>query len=79
MKQKISKTNKKVLKMIIELDRPVRAEDLIEYQNLNLQSLRYSLKTLCDSNLIERIPDLNDLRSFFYCPNVNAYALMSQD
>lgn len=79
MKQKITKTNKKVLKMIIKFNQPIKAEDLVENNSINLRTIRYSLKNLCDSNLLQRIPNLEDMRSFHYRPTNKAYALLSSE
>ena len=77
MKHIITKTNEKVLKMIIVHKQPIKAEDLMSgNMNFKLRTIRYSLKTHSDSNLIERIPNLHDLRSFHYVPTNYGYSLL---
>jgi predicted transcriptional regulator len=77
MKDKLSKTTKVVLKLIMDAQVPIKSDDLVTNLNFNLRTVRYALKTLCDSHLIERIPNLTDLRSYYYRPSDNAnYSLI---
>ena len=64
MKSKLSKTTRVVLKLIVESNGPIKSDDLVSGLNFNLRTIRYALKTLCDSQLIVRVPNLSD--SFFF-------------
>ncbi len=66
MKGKLSKTTKVVLKLIMDAQEPIKSDDVVSNLNFNLRTVRYALKTLCDSELIERVPNLTDLRSYYY-------------
>lgn len=66
MKNKLSKTTKVVLKLIMDAQSPIKSDDVVSNLNFNLRTVRYALKTLCDSQLIERVPNLSDLRSYYY-------------
>ena len=72
MKGKLSKTTKIVLKLIMNAEEPIKSDDLVTNLNFNLRTVRYALKTLCDSQLIERVPNLTDLRSYYYRPSAIA-------
>ena len=74
MKGKLSKTTKVVLKLIMDAEQPIKSDDLVTNLNFNLRTVRYALKTLCDSELIERVPNLTDLRSYYYKPSAIADA-----
>lgn len=73
-KGKLSKTTKIVLKLIMDAEEPIKSDDLVSNLNFNLRTVRYALKTLCDSRLIERVPNLTDLRSYYYKPSAIADA-----
>ena len=72
MSNKLSKTTKVVLKQIMNAEQPIKSDDLVENLNFNLRTVRYALKTLCDSEFIERVPNLSDLRSYYYVPSAKA-------
>lgn len=72
MKNKLSKTTRVVLKLIMDSEQPIKSDDLVVNLNFNLRTVRYALKTLCDSELIERVPNLTDLRSYYYRPSAAA-------
>lgn len=74
MKGKLSKTTKVVLKLIMDAQEPIKSDDLVSNLNFNLRTVRYALKTLCDDQLIERVPNLSDLRSYYYRPSAIADA-----
>lgn len=75
---KLSKTTKVVLKEILDSDNPIKSDNLVQNLQFNLRTIRYALKTLCDSALIERVPNLTDLRSYFYVPSQKAsYSLIN--
>ena len=76
MKNKLSKTTKVVLKLIMDSELPIKSDDLVINLNFNLRTVRYALKTLCDSELIERVPNLSDLRSYYYRASNNAASLV---
>ena len=69
---KLSKTTRIVLKEIVGSNNPIKSDDLVLNLNFNLRTIRYALKTLCDSALIERVPNLTDLRSYYYIPSKSA-------
>lgn len=72
---KLSKTTRTVLKEIVSSGNPVKSDDLVSNLSFNLRTIRYALKTLCDSALIERVPNLTDLRSYYYVPSQDAISL----
>ena len=76
MKGKLSKTTKVVLKLIMDSESPIKSDDLVINLNFNLRTVRYALKTLCDSELIERVPNLSDLRCYYYRASNNAASLV---
>ena len=76
MKGKLSKTTKVVLKLIVDAEEPIKSDDVVSNLNFNLRTVRYALKTLCDSELIERVPNLTDLRSFYYRPTSTAEVVL---
>lgn len=66
MGKKSSKLSVKVLKALQENTKPLKPEDLSNILNLNQRSVRYALNILYDKELVEKIPDMNDLRTNFY-------------
>lgn len=73
---KLSKTTKIVLQEIVSFGNPIKSDELVNSLKFNLRTIRYALKTLCDSELIQRVPNLTDLRSYYYIPSENAAALL---
>ena len=63
---KLTKIAQKVLEGLGQEQKPVKPEELVTKLGMNLRSVRYGLKILLDANLIDRYPDLVDLRSFYY-------------
>lgn len=66
MGKKSSKLSVKVLKALQENTKPLKPEDLSNILDLNQRSVRYALNILYDKELVEKIPDMNDLRTNFY-------------
>lgn len=75
--KKLSKTTAVVLKLILEAHQPMNSDEVVSNLNFNLHTVRYALKTLCDSALIERVPNLADLRSFYYRASPSAFATLN--
>lgn len=63
---KLTKIAQKVFEGLEQEEKPVKPEELVTKLGMNLRSVRYGLKILLDANLIDRYPDLVDLRSFYY-------------
>lgn len=72
MNIKLTKTTRMVLSEVLKAKNPVKAEDIVSSLHIRERTLRYAVKTLCDSELIERIPDFKDLRSFYYIASESA-------
>ena len=64
---KLTKLTKKVLNAVNESKTPIRPSDLQSLlgNEMKIRSIRYALQVLEEADLIERRPDLNDLRSYF--------------
>ncbi|MHA2362683.1 MAG: winged helix DNA-binding protein [Candidatus Hodarchaeales archaeon] len=69
---KITKMSQRVLKILIAKKEPMKPRDLVDDLDLNLRSVRYALKLLAKMELVERKPDLTDLRTnYYYIPDNN--------
>ena len=68
--EKLTKLTKKVLNAVNESKHPLRPSDLqsILGNDMKIRSIRYALQVLEEQDLIERKPDLMDLRSFYISP-----------
>jgi len=64
---KLTQLTKKVLKVIVEAKTPLRPIDIHQIlgSEMKIRSIRYAIGVLEEQNLIERRPDLADLRSFY--------------
>ena len=62
----MTKLSKRVLNRLITYQQPMKPHDLVTDLQLNLRSVRYALKILSEMELIERTPDLDDLRTYYY-------------
>lgn len=67
-KKNITKLSQKVLTGLKKENKPMKPEELMVILGINLRSVRYSLKLLLEADLVDKYPDLNDLRSFYYAP-----------
>jgi predicted transcriptional regulator len=61
-----------VLETLENNTNPMKPEEIVSELGLNLRSIRYGLKVLIEENLINKYPDLGDLRSFYYYPVTRA-------
>lgn len=68
--EKLTKLTKKVLKAVQSSKEPLRPSELqsILGNDLKIRSIRYAIQVLEEANLIERKPDLYDLRSYYILP-----------
>lgn len=62
---KLTKLSKKVLNRLIKTNY-MKPHELVHELDMNLRSIRYALKLLEDQQLIERRPDFEDLRTYYY-------------
>lgn len=67
-RNKSSKIAFAVLETLEKSIEPMKPEELVSELGLNLRSVRYGLKVLIEENLVDKYPDLGDLRSFYYYP-----------
>ena len=69
-KMKLTKLTKKVLKAVQEAKTPLRPSELqsILGNDLKIRSIRYAIQVLEEQDLVERRPDLYDLRSYYILP-----------
>lgn len=69
-KMRLTKLTKKVLKAVQEAKSPLRPSELqsILGNDLKIRSIRYAIQVLEEANLVERRPDLHDLRSYYIMP-----------
>ena len=69
-KSKLTKLTKKVLKAVQESQSPLRPSELqsILGNDLKIRSIRYAIQVLEEADLVERRPDLHDLRSYYIMP-----------
>jgi DNA-binding MarR family transcriptional regulator len=64
--QHLTNLSKKVLSLLLIKSGPIKTYDLVKDLGLNQKSVRYALRILEDNNLVEKYPDLDDLRSYIY-------------
>lgn len=62
----LTNMTKKVLSRLLTKNEPMKAQHLVNDLQMNLRSVRYALKLLAELELVERQPDLRDLRSHYY-------------
>lgn len=72
MQSKLPKASRTVLKALMDANKPLKTNELVHELRFNLRTVRYALKSLCDSQYVDRIPDLSDLRSYYYTPSKRA-------
>ena len=72
---KLTKLTKKVLKAVQDSNTPLRPSDLqsILGNDLKIRSIRYAIQVLEDADLVERRPDLYDLRSYYITPKKSGH------
>lgn len=68
-KKKLTKIARRVLTGLQGENKPMKPEELTDKLGMNLRSVRYGLKLLLEAELVDRYPDLIDLRSFYYAPH----------
>ena len=56
-----------------EHQKPIKPLQLVDELDMNLRSVRYALKILSELDLVERQPDLEDLRTYFYFVKDNEF------
>lgn len=74
---KITRLGKIVLNEIVQKNGPVKQQDIMSSLGITLRSVRYALKLLQDAELVEKQPDLQDLRSSYYIPTQTAQAVVA--
>ena len=77
--QKLTKLTKKVLKAVQSSKAPLRPSELQSMlgNDLKIRSIRYAIQVLEEADLIERKPDLYDLRSYYITPKHQAKSAKS--
>ena len=50
----------------LRTEKKCKPSDLVSITSLSPRSVRHALKKLIDKELVSKIPDLYDLRSFYY-------------
>ena len=63
---KLSKLSEKVYKLLVEKNQPLKTDDIALLLGISKRSARYALNLLFDTTNIMKIPDLHDLRTFYY-------------
>ena len=67
MAKKQSKLSLKVLGVLQNADyKPMKPEDISVLLDMNQRSVRYALNILYDHQLVDKIPDMEDLRTSYY-------------
>lgn len=68
IKQRMPTTSKSDMQIILCLGKSgiLKPQDIALKTRISLRSVRYSLKKLVDLNMVIRVPDLEDLRSYYY-------------
>ena len=61
-----SKLSEKVYKLLVEKNKPLKTDDIAFHLGISKRSARYAVNLLFDSKNIMKIPDLQDLRTFYY-------------
>ena len=63
---KLTRIERKVLIGLENEPIPIKAEDLVNKLHMNLGTIQYGLKLLYKAGLINKAPDLKDLRKYYY-------------
>jgi predicted transcriptional regulator len=71
-RNKLTKIPKRVLNELLNAQKPLKSDDLVKNLEVDVRTVRYALKILKDSNYIQRVPNLHDLRTYYYMPLSNA-------
>lgn len=67
MAKKQSKLSLKVLSVLqSNTSKPMKPEEISIMLSMNQRSVRYALNILYDHNVVEKIPDMEDLRTSYY-------------
>ena len=67
MGKKRSKLSLKVLHALQDqTEKPMKPEELSSLLDMNQRSVRYALNILIDHDLVNRYPDMQDLRTSYY-------------
>ena len=67
MAKKQSKLSLKVLSVLQEhTSKPMKPEEISILLSMNQRSVRYALNIQYDHNVVEKIPDMEDLRTSYY-------------
>lgn len=69
--QRMPTTSKSDMKIVYCLGKngTLKPQDIAKKTRISLRSVRYSLKKLVDLDMVIRVPDLKDLRSYYYKAN----------
>jgi hypothetical protein len=62
----LSKVALLVLDKLETINKPIKVDELVKKSGLSIRTIRYGLKLLLKSKKITKIPDLSDLRSYYY-------------
>ena len=63
---RVSKISKMILEILKEENKPVKVEYIATRLNMNVRRVRHGVKVLYDDHLIEKFPDLTDMRTYYY-------------
>lgn len=67
MAKKQSKLSLKVLSILqTNISRPMKPEEISVLLDMNQRSVRYALNILYDHHLVDKVPDMEDLRTSYY-------------
>lgn len=67
MAKKQSKLSLKVLSILqANTSKPMKPEEISLLLSMNQRSVRYALNILYDHNVVDKIPDMEDLRTSYY-------------
>lgn len=70
MGTKNSKISRKVLNVLQDhIEKPMKPDELSDILNMKQRSVRYALNILYDHDLVNKIPDMEDLRTSYYLIN----------
>jgi len=67
---KLGLLEKKVLELLLEIDTPMKQNELADKLGVKRRQVQYSMKKLVREHIIIKQPDLQDLRSQFYTFNI---------
>ena len=61
-----SKLSEKVYNLLVDKNKPLKTDDIAIFLGISKRSARYAVNLLFDTKNIIKIPNLQDLRTFYY-------------